>query len=74
MRDIDTTIEQAIRLGSKKRITLSEIESLRSRTIREYGKVDVAKLILDAYDFGFTLGYRSGRRDEKKAGANTPAE
>ena len=69
MRNVDATIKQARSLGSGQRFMISEVDAIRDRTIKEYGKVDVFKLIGDAYDFGFMLGYRMGRkRTKEKAG------
>ena len=73
MRDVDTTIKQARSLGSGQRFMISEMDAIRNRTIKEYGKVDIFSLIGDAYDFGFMLGYRMGRKRVKEKAAAVTA-
>lgn len=63
MRDIDATIKQARSLGSGQRLMISEVDAIRSRAVKGYGKIDIFSLICDAYDFGFMLGFRMGKKN-----------
>lgn len=74
MRDVEATIKQAKTLGSGRRLMANEIVELQNRTIKGYGKFSAFDLICDAYNFGFTLGYRVGRGERKKASAEAPTK
>lgn len=65
MRDIQATIDQAKALGSHRRLTAPEIYELHDRarsSADKGGKFDLFNVITEAYDFGFTLGYRLGAK------------
>lgn len=74
MRDVDATIEQAKALGSEERLMAHEIVEIRIRAEKEGEPISYFDLITNAYNFGFTIGYRVGRGEKEKASADAPAE
>lgn len=74
MTDVNTTIELAKSLGSENLLMAHEVVEIRNRSIKGFGPVSVCDLIVDAYNFGFAIGYRVGRGEEKKASATAPAK